>query len=65
MIAVDSSAVLAILHDEPDADRLRATLNAAGQGLISAANVLELQIVVAGLRSTTGAHRRCAAFLNS
>ena len=54
MIAVDSSAILAILCDEPEADRLRAKLKVAKQGLISAANVLELQIVVAGLRSMTG-----------
>jgi ribonuclease VapC len=54
MIALDSSAVIAILYREADAARLRERLENADGILISAANVLELQIVVAGTRSRTG-----------
>lgn len=54
MIAVDSSAIMAILYDEPDAARLQETLAQSDGALISAANMLELQLVVAGVRSRTG-----------
>ena len=54
MIAIDSSAIMAILYNEPEATRLRETLKHAGDALISAANVLELQLVIAGVRSRAG-----------
>ncbi|HEX3673737.1 MAG TPA: type II toxin-antitoxin system VapC family toxin [Rhizomicrobium sp.] len=50
MIAVDTSAIVAILRGEEDARQIRAKLAAADGALISAANVLELQIVLAGIR---------------
>ena len=47
MIAVDSSAVIAILWDEPGAKALRARLAQAGAAAISAGSALELQFVLA------------------
>lgn len=47
MIAVDSSAVIAILWDEPGAKALRARLAEAGAAAISAGSALELQFVLA------------------
>jgi ribonuclease VapC len=54
VIAVDTSAIVAILYDEAEAVRIRLALEAADGVVISAANVLELQSVVAGARSRTG-----------
>lgn len=56
MIAVDTSAVIAILWDEADAPRLRTSLETHWDSgaLISTANLLELQLVLAGSRSRTG-----------
>ncbi len=48
MIAVDTSAVVAILKGEPSEARLRAILEAADGAMMSAANVLELQLVLGG-----------------
>ena len=48
MIAVDTSAIVAILYHEATEARLRAALETANGALISTANVLELQLVVAG-----------------
>jgi ribonuclease VapC len=53
VIAVDTSVIYAILGKEPDDAHLRGRLRAAGAAAISAGNVLELQLVVAGAR---GAH---------
>jgi ribonuclease VapC len=50
MIAVDTSAIVAILRDEEDAGQIRAKLAATDGALISAASVLEVQIVLAGIR---------------
>lgn len=47
MIAVDTSALMAILLGEPDADRCVAALDDAGDLLISAATVAEALIVSA------------------
>ena len=47
MIAVDSSAVIAILRDETPGAALLQRLGAAGGGVISTATVLELQLVLA------------------
>lgn len=48
MIAVDTSAVVAILWQERDWERLRARLAAEDSAVISSGNVLELQLVLAG-----------------
>ncbi len=50
MIAVDTSAIVAILKGEPSEAGLRAALEAADGALMSAANVLELQLVLGGAR---------------
>ena len=47
MIAVDTSALMAILLDEPEADRCSAVLEAEDQLLISAVTVAEALIVAA------------------
>jgi ribonuclease VapC len=48
MIAVDTSAIVAILKAEREEMRLRGAMERAGRGLVSACNILELQIVLAG-----------------
>jgi ribonuclease VapC len=48
MIAVDTSAIVAILKAEQEESRLRGVLERAGRAAISACNLLELQIVLAG-----------------
>lgn len=45
MIAIDTSALMAILLDEPEADTCAKTLEAAGRLLISAGTVAESLIV--------------------
>lgn len=50
MIAVDTSALIALLWSEPEADALQSRLEAAGAGVMSAGNALELQLVIAGGR---------------
>lgn len=52
MIAVDSSAVIAVIQSGPEEARLRAALHQASRGLISTASLLEIQIVMAGKGST-------------
>jgi len=54
MIAVDSSAIVAMLAGERDEPRLRAALENSGGALISAANLLEVQLVVGGVRTIAG-----------
>jgi ribonuclease VapC len=54
MIAVDTSSLVAILWEEREAERLHARLEKANGALISTGNLLELQLVVAGVRSKTG-----------
>lgn len=48
MIAVDTSAIVAILRGEADEARLRVALENANGAAISSGNLLELQIVLAG-----------------
>jgi ribonuclease VapC len=55
MIVVDSSAVVAILRAEPQAQDLAAALAAADRRLISAANYVELGTVLAGRRTANRA----------
>ncbi len=50
MIAVDTSAIMAIVLDEPEADACIAALEAEGTLLISAGNVAEA-LIVAGRRN--------------
>jgi ribonuclease VapC len=45
-VVIDTSALIAILHDEPDRDRFIETLALAEDPLISAATLLEASIVV-------------------
>jgi ribonuclease VapC len=54
VIAVDTSAIVAILWREPDAKRLRERLRSEESAVISAGSVLELQFVVAGTRTQGG-----------
>jgi ribonuclease VapC len=49
LIAVDTSALVAILWSEPESDGLRAKLADASGAIISAGSVFELQLVLARL----------------
>lgn len=51
MIAVDTSALIAILWQERDWQRLRQCLTEENSAVISTANVLEMQLVLAGVRA--------------
>ena len=51
MIAVDTSALIAILLDEPDADRCMAAISVENDVLISAGTLVETLIVAAGRKS--------------
>ena len=61
---VDSSAVLAILYREPDAERYETAIAMAQNCSMSVANVLETSIVVEG-RGGTVAGRELDAFLDN
>lgn len=50
MIAVDTSAMVAIALGEPERDRFRTAIMQAGRALISSASVLELRMVLYGRR---------------
>ncbi|HTT97557.1 MAG TPA: type II toxin-antitoxin system VapC family toxin [Rhizomicrobium sp.] len=54
MIAVDTSAIISALYGELEEGRVRTALKESDGAIISTANVLELQLVVAGSRSKTG-----------
>ena len=60
---VDSSAVLAVLYREPDAERYETAIAMAQNCSMSVANVLETSIVVEG-RGGTVAGRELNAFLD-
>ncbi len=51
MIAVDTSAIVAIIRNETSEARLSTALENANIALISTANVLELQLVIGGQRA--------------
>lgn len=53
-MVIDTSAILAILEDEPDADRLIAALAAADALRVSAGSALEAGIVVEARRGEAG-----------
>lgn len=59
---VDTSAVIAILQDERDAEALAGALAAAGQRLMSAGSYLEVSIVMIDRRGPV-ARERIDAFL--
>lgn len=50
MIAVDTSALMAIIRDEPEADACMSALQTGGEILISAATVVEA-LIVSGQRN--------------
>jgi len=54
VIAVDTSAIIAVLWGEGDEPRLRDALEAADGALMSTANILELQMVIAGRKAARG-----------
>jgi ribonuclease VapC len=56
MIVVDTSAIVAILWKESEQDRVRASLASANGAAISMGNLLELQLVLGGVRSVVGWH---------
>ena len=53
---VDSSAVLAVLYREPDAERYETAIAAAPNCRMSVANVLEVSIVVEGRGGAAAGH---------
>lgn len=55
-IAIDTSAVVAIIKGEAEESRLRARLAREHRSLMSTANLLELQIVLEGKRIVDGWH---------
>lgn len=55
MIAVDTSALVALLFGEPEADRIAALLNATDTVLIGAPTALEFRMVVLGQSTRTAA----------
>ena len=54
---VDTSAVIAILRDEPDAAAFARAIEAAGERRISAANFLEAAVVIDGSRDPVASRR--------
>ena len=56
MIAVDSSAMVAMIRHEPDETRIHAALQGAEGAVISTANLLEVQLVLAGRRALASWH---------
>lgn len=61
---IDSSAVLAVLYREPDAERYETAMASAWKCRMSVANVLEASIVVESRGSAAAAHE-FDAFLDS
>jgi ribonuclease VapC len=53
-MVLDSSAVIAVLLDEPDADSLRVAIADADTRLISAATLVETSLVIEGRFGPTG-----------
>ena len=54
MIVVDSSAVVAIIKDEPEYERFVALIEADGGAVISAANYLEASMACEGVEGAAG-----------
>ena len=53
---IDSSAVLAVLYREPDAEHYETAIAAAPERRMSVANVLEVSIVLEGRGGTAAGH---------
>jgi ribonuclease VapC len=56
-VILDASALIAILHAEPDAPRMAAAIDAADTKRLSAANYLEVAIVVDAQRNPVASGR--------
>lgn len=54
-MAVDTSAIVAIFRQEPEASRFSSAIAAAAEPLISAASVVELSIVLRGFKDLSPA----------
>lgn len=54
MIVVDSSAIVAILQNEPDRARFEAAIQTAARALVSAVSVLETGILMRARRGAEG-----------
>ena len=54
---VDTSVVIAILRDEPEAASFARTIGTAGEVLMSAANFLEAAVVIDGSRDAVASRR--------
>jgi ribonuclease VapC len=52
---IDTSALVAILEQEPEAERIARTLAATAERMLSAANLLEVEIVMQVRRGDDGA----------
>jgi ribonuclease VapC len=53
-MVIDTSAIIAVLVDEPDAPRVAEAIEAASLRLLSAANLLEASIVIEGRNGAPG-----------
>jgi ribonuclease VapC len=56
VIAIDTSAVVAVLLNEPDAERIERALAEAGGGWMSAASYLEACLVLKARKGESGVH---------
>jgi ribonuclease VapC len=54
---IDTSVVIAILRDEPEAPSFARTIGMAGEALMSAANFLEAAVVIDGSREPVASRR--------
>jgi ribonuclease VapC len=62
MIAVDTSAIVAILWNEQESRSFRDKLGDAGEAVISAGNLLELEFVLARTQASAGSDTLEALF---
>lgn len=56
-LAIDTSALIAILRDEPEAEQFTVAIAEAGERMLSAANYLEAAIVIDGSRDPIASRR--------
>jgi ribonuclease VapC len=56
-VIIDTSVVIAILRDEPDAPKFARAIEAAGDRRISAANFVEVAAVIDGSRDAVASRR--------
>ncbi len=55
---IDTSALVAVLDQEPEAERIARTLASASERMLSAANLIEVGIVMQARRGDDGARAR-------